>query len=287
MNSIYARACLRVSLVSLLVLSSHSGLAAQETMQSADDEALEGGYVKLGLGYRASTPNRARDHQGSGASAFINARYQLANGLFAELTNYRMLNDGTRVGYNFYNPDGWNFDVITLKAHQSLDFPGWQNNKLTVHYRKSTQMLGVRATGSFNKTTVQFSWAPYSFNREYDDGMFASLWVDQSFQYKNWQMYANTGLVYRSEEIINYYFGVPEEIASYMFPAYSTSSGTEVSAEVGALYPISQHWMFETYFKYSHMPRSINNSPWVAMFNKAENRDGHVSELGILVSFVF
>jgi outer membrane protein len=212
---------------------------------------------------------------------------------FLEVTNNKQtVNNGASLGYNFYNTEQWSFDLSLKEVHhsrvRSLGFI--QNDQLVIVDRKNTVMAGLRATGRFEQTSVQFSISPYSLNNEYDDGVHASFWVDRSWQLKNWQFNAALGLTYRSAEILNHYYGapvdqydgIPEGRTIEGFD-YQASSGIDVTAQVGVIYPISQHWIFESYARYTDVADSITDSPYIRRFSNSESR----SEFGVLVSYVF
>jgi outer membrane protein len=147
-------------------------------------------------------------------------------------------------------------------------------------------MVVLRATGRFEQTSVEFSISPYSLNDEYDDGVYASFWVDRSWQIKNWQFNAAIGLTYRSEEILNHYYGTPDGSIIEGFD-YQASGGVDVTAQIGVSYPISENWIFESYFRYTDISNSITDSPFlqrrIQNFSLSEN----AFEFGILVSYVF
>jgi len=244
-----------------------------------------GGFLKLGFGYNIVT-NPYNDEE-NGMSLFLNARYQWESQVFVEAAFYRVLNSGINIGYNFYNTERWNFDLVTNIAHGANETGFIDQGK--VFYKKSdiTRMAALRTTGSFDKTTVQFVVAPYSFNDEYDNALYASVWIDQSFQVKNWELYAAFGLEYRSEDMLDYYYGIEADRATDNFKAYNPSSGIDTTAELGASYPINNKWLFETYYRYTRLADSITDSPIMQFASTLESRSKNMTELGILVSYVF
>jgi len=249
------------------------------------DEERSGGFLKLGFGYKAVT--MPYEDKEKGKTLFLNARYQWENRLFVEAAFYRVLNSGLNIGYNFYNTERWNFDLVTNIAHGANETGYIDQGK--VFYKKSdiTRMLALRTTGSFDKTTVQFVVAPYSLNSDYDNPLYASLWLDRSFQIKNWELYGAFGLEYRSQDMLEYYYGISEENATANFTAYNPSSGIDTTGEIGASYPISNKWLFETYYRYTRLADSISDSPIMKFASNLESRSKNMTEFGILVSYVF
>jgi len=244
-----------------------------------------GGFLKLGFGYNIVI-NPYNDEE-NGMSLFLNGRYQWESQVFVEAAFYRVLNSGINIGYNFYNTERWNFDLVTNIAHGKNETGFIDQGK--VFYKKSdiTRMVALRTTGNFDKTTVQFVVAPYSFNDEYDNALYASLWIDQSFQFKNWELYAAFGLEYRSEEMLDYYYGIEADRATDNFKAYNPSAGIDTTSEIGASYPINNKWLFETYYRYTRLADSITDSPIMQFASNLESRSKNMTEFGILVSYVF
>ena len=275
-----------ISLTFVLLISSSAESLADDTLTTPlSDEDRSGGFLKVGYGYGAQL-NPYMDED-KGAELFINGRYQWESRLFVELATYRVLRDGLNVGYNFYNTEQWNYDITTLAAHGEIRVKVDDQGEQLYKTSNDTQMIGLRATGAFEQTTVQFMLAPISLNNDYDNAIYASAWLDHSFQFKNWQLYGSLGVEYRSADMLDYYYGISEDVATESFAAYSPSSGIDVTAEVGASYPISQNWLFETYYKYTDLSDSITDSPIMQFASALDGRSKNVSEFGILVSYVF
>ena len=93
---------------------------------------------------------------------------------------------------------------------------------------------------------------------------------------------------YRSEEIIDYYYGVPADLATTSTPAYSAKSGINTSIKFSADYPISEDWVLESYLSYTQLADSISDSP--VMYNAVQfgdSRSENISEAGFMISYVF
>ncbi len=252
-----------------------------------NDKERSGGHLKLGFGYKEVVNPYEDKKKDSGKTLFLNARYQWESRLFVEASFYRVLNTGLNVGYNVYNTENWNFDVTTLIGHGEVEAGLYDEGKL--FYKKSaiTRMAGLRATGAFDKTTVQFVVAPISSNSDYDNQIYVSAWLDRSFQYKNWLLYGAVGLEYRSQEMLDYYYGISDDMATKNFAAYTPNAGIDVTAEVGASYPIRRNWLFETYYRYTDLSDGVTQSPIMQYASSLKSRTKNMSEFGILVSYVF
>jgi len=279
------------------LLNPASSFADDTKANSNDDNSRSGGYLKIGYGYKyEQTPYH---FEKNGGALFLSGRYQFENGIYIEASHgANELSIGNSVGYNFYNTEHWNFDLHGLQAHGSVEMGFGFNNgnaenpdyELLHMDSKSTHMLGLRSTGNYDQITFQFTLAPYSFNDEYDDGIFASAWVGRSWQLKNWELHALAGVNYRSSEIINYYYSTSDEIVAKNEPqlgAYQADGGLDVVTQVGVSYPVSQNVLFESYLRYTDVSDEIIKSPVMQAFSKMDGRAENVTEFGLLFSYVF
>ena len=272
----------------------HATALLAETSESAED--LSGGFLKIGYGYKFE--QNPYENEKNGLALFVSGRYQMENGLFVEAsygTNKRK--EGLNIGCNFYNLPSWNFDITTVQAFGDTEIIahlvefGDEDEVLkdirVVDKKSSSEMLGFRATGTFGQTNLQFVVAPLLLNDDYDDGIYSSLWVAQSWQAKNWEFYATAGVEYRSEKIIAHYFEPTIELQSVGFPAYDASGGFDFTAQVGTSYPISENILFESYLRYTDLADSITDSPIIRAASQIPGRDENATEFGVLFSYVF
>lgn len=279
-----------ISLSLGLVLSSSPLLAAEE-------HDLSSGYLKIGYGYKfEQTPYH---DEKNGGSLFLSGRYQFDFGLYVEASHgANELSVGNGAGFNFYNTEHWNFDIHFSQAHGAtkmgfgfLDDSSENDNIIILHMdRDSTQVLGLRATATYGQTTFQVVASPYSFNDDYDDGLFVSAWLAHSWQVKNWELYASVGINYRSEEILNYYYSTSDEIVAMnaaQLPAYGADGGFDVIGQLGVSYPITKDILFESYYRYTDVSDSISNSPVMKGFSALDGRAENVTEFGMLFSYIF
>jgi len=304
-------------LLALLAIFSPSLLAAeqlnnaQENSNESSNESYSGGFLKLGAGYKSlSSPYSDEENE---FSLFFDGRYQWANGLYVEVSNGanaltqrsngdNNINKYVNFGYNFYNTKQWNIDANIVQVHSDIKL-GFidrdQPERSFFIHKDMTDMLGVRATGNFEQFTLQFEVAPYSFNPEYDDGLYASLWLSKQWQIKNWAFSGSVGAQYRSKEIISYYYELDgHQATDYGFPDYNTAlsgfndykadSGVNITTQLGMSYPLSEHWLFESYIKYTDLADSIVDSPVMFLIVTSEGEYAkHITEAGIILSYVF
>jgi len=281
---------LNVKLIACVILglvAFNSALLIADEESSAANERESGGYFKLGIGYVFET-GPYRDEQ-NGLGIFIEGAYQWENGLFVELPGVtNKLNPGFSFGYNFYNTEHWSYDLIGNQSHGQIEYGFDDGNESIEIKRDDTFRAGLRATGSYDKNTIQFTITPFSANDEYDDGVYASLWFAKQWQIKNWNLHASVGLQYRSEEILNYYYGVPADIATTSIPAYIAEDGINTTIQFAADYPITEDWVFESYVRHTQLSDSISDSPVIySAVQFGEDRTENITEAGFMINYVF
>jgi len=278
-------------------------------------------FYKLGFGFKSETsPYRGKKDS---LSLLHSGRFEWDSGLFIEISNgYNEITQGHNIGYNFYNTEHWSFDLSTMQAHGNLSLTTLvRRHKISTDYysqevvdrynakggmkhkeiesRKKLSAVGLRATGRFDQTNIQLTIAPFVQQSEaltnvsdIDHGVYASLWLAHYWQVKNWELHASLGAKYRSGEIIDYYYGVhgyPANINNFLFdfPEYNAKAGINVSAQIGLSYPISKKWLFDSYYRYTNLARSITDSPFMKVAADNENSAIDVSEFGIAISYIW
>lgn len=281
--------CFGITFVSLS--SSANDFEAKQALdESAEaEENYNGGFLNIGLGYKfAETPY----NEGvNGTSLFVNGRFQW-EGLFVEAffgANER--NEGLSIGYNFYDTEYWNFDINTILAHDGVYNEVYDDDKIFYQQFDSATMVGLRATGHYGQTTMQFFVAPYlidtEVNDEVDKSFYASAWLGHSWQIKNWSIHGSVGLEYRSGDLIDYYYGISSEEATANFGQYQASSGIDLTTQIRASYPFSKAWSIESYLRYTDLSDSISDSPVLRFVKNLPDRAEAVTEVGVFVNFVF
>jgi len=274
-------------LISLSAITSTYSNAEEVLIKEevATEESRNGGFLKLGYGYKFE--QSPYENEVNHFSMFLNGRYQW-NGLFVEAAygaNER--NEGLNIGYNFYNTDNWNFDVNTINAHGEIHAEIRDQEKILSQHFDNTDMIGLRATGNFDQTTVQFMLAPYAISSDYDNAFYASMWLGKSWQVKNWELHGSIGLEYRSAAMLDHYYGISAEEATEHFGSYKADAGIDVTTQVSASYPITSNILFETYVKYTDFSNSISDSPVMQFVGGLDDRAKARTEFGVLVNYVF
>ena len=178
-------------------------------------------------------------------------------------------------GFNFYNSDIWSLDLFYETSTKGIDgLEGIQN-------RRKAKRGGLRATGYFDNSQLQVILTPYSPDNAENDGIEASISYGHNWQFKNWNYYANVGVHYRSEEILDYsqgqgYVQVNEVQANEEF---SSGDGISTSAEIGLEYPITSDWVFGSFVAYRTLSDRVVKS------RQDDVSDGY--KAGFLLTYVF
>ena len=164
-------------------------------------------------------------------------------------------------GLNFYNSDTWSFDLYKQTNTEKVE------GLREVQNRNEHRRGGVRATGYFDNSQLQFIFSPYARGNDGDDGIEASISYTHYWQVKNWNIYGSLGAQYQSQEVVGY--GQPEGL--------NDEDRVNTSAELGFEYALNKDWVLGAFTSYNKYPsqRSTDDT----------SIDG--SRSGLLLTFVF
>lgn len=243
------------------------------------------GHLSLGIGY-VSSRSLFQGEQAIGR-LFISGRYQW-KGLFVEYTDVPSGDRGIpTIGFNFYSSDHWYYDVVAAGTDHAHSYRLYLNGEIKMsHARDQSSGSGFRATGAYGDNTLQFVVLPLMHGK-HDSGYYASAWLARDWQLKNWTFQGVLGAQYRSEEIMDYYYGYSEAEGKGFFPAYEAKAGTHYSLQLDASYPLSRHWVVHHYVRHVEYPRSIKDSPLSQFLMEYLDRPSGETEVGVLINFVF
>ncbi|MCF2857809.1 MipA/OmpV family protein [Pseudoalteromonas sp. SMS1] len=207
----------------------------------------------------------------------ISGNYYFENGLFIEVPgNSNKFEPSWVMGYNLYNHGNWEFDVIYSSAHAPLNYHVHPKDGSD---KDRTAYIGIRASAALGDYQFQALVAPKADNSEYNDGVYASAWIARSWQYKNWHFYGSVGLQYRNSQMLDYYYGVPED--AVILAPYEASGGFNSHLKVGFTKPLSASWVLDGTVGITDYASSIDDSPYSKL---AKKYNGNRSELGRHVS---
>ncbi|AAZ26085.1 MULTISPECIES: MipA/OmpV family protein [Colwellia] len=170
-------------------------------------------------------------------------------------------------GVNFYNSDDYSFDLFYQYSTRGIE--GLEG----IQTRNEDERAGLRMTGFYENSQLQLIYSPVSRNGEGSDGIEASISYSYDWQVRNWNLYTNLGLQYRSKEV------TPYGVKTWVEDDLSTKAGISYSAEVGIEYPLTTDWVIGSYVGYNALSdRSIST-------RQDTVEDGVRG--GILLTFVF
>ncbi|MBU2880426.1 MipA/OmpV family protein [Psychrosphaera sp. B3R10] len=164
-------------------------------------------------------------------------------------------------GINFYNNDNWSFDIYKQTNTKKVE------GLAEIQNRNEGKRAGIRATGYFDNSQLQFIYSPYSSSGPKEDGIEASLSYTHYWQVKNWNIYGSIGAQYQSEEVADFYY--PD--------ASTDQSRVNTSAELGLEYALNEHWVLGGFASYNELPSQ-----------RSDIQDATTgSRAGLLLTFVF
>lgn len=266
---------MRYSFLTAILFSAHPVFAA-------DDD--DGNYLSVELGYRASQSLFSGDRSVFGLS--IHGRYQW-RGLFIELPSPTSgAVSGPTIGYNFLNTEHWFFDAVYVWIDGDHRLNGTINGERVDFYREQSESFGLRATGIYGGNTLQFAVLPFN-NEEYDRGTYASAYIARDWQLSNWTVRGVVGAQYRSDEIMDFYFGVDSDEATPLLPQYTAKAGTRLSMQLEALYPLTTNVVLSGYVAHREFSDSAKESPIIRFVKEVDDRPDNESQVGVVLSYVF
>lgn len=149
-------------------------------------------------------------------------------------------------GVNFYNSDDYSFDLFYQYSTRGIE--GLEG----IQTRNEDERAGLRMTGFYENSQLQLIYSPVSRNDEGSDGIEASISYSYDWQVRNWNLYTNLGLQYRSKEV------TPYGVQTWVEDDLSTKAGISYSAEIGIEYPLTTDWVIGSYVGYNALSdRSI------------------------------
>ncbi|TWX69589.1 MipA/OmpV family protein [Colwellia demingiae] len=149
-------------------------------------------------------------------------------------------------GVNFYNSDDYSFDLFYQYSTRGIE--GLEG----IQTRNEDERAGLRMTGFYENSQLQLIYSPVSRNDDGSDGIEASISYSYDWQIRNWNLYTNLGLQYRSKEV------TPYGVQTWVEDDLSTKAGISYSAEIGIEYPLTTDWVIGSYVGYNALSdRSI------------------------------
>lgn len=179
-------------------------------------------------------------------------------------------------GYRFYTNEHWDFEALVIQATNRLESEFVSPTESFIVERRSDVRAGIRANGFYDNYFVQAIWTPLGLRDEIDGNQF-SLSIRRDWQIKNLNLYASVGGLYRSDDIMNFYYSVSTDLSKAildlagsapefsidesLFAPFEAGGGTVFSAQAGFEYPLSEHWVAGGILSHQRLPSGISNSP--------------------------
>lgn len=219
--------------------------------------------VGCGQGHRVNADEDAED-SGCGIGIGLSGAYHW-RGFFIEAIEDSY--SGINLGYNLWQNEQWQVDFIALNLSGSIsnkdglrpNMTEEERNRHIVYRDTITLDAELRATHYWQEYIVQMKFgADYSQNY---GGAQAAFLVGKAWQVRNWNFHGLTGVHWYSRQRNEYLWAVSDQEATERFPAYKAHSAINYSIEVGATYPLSEHWVTRARAVAFMWDKSIVDSP--------------------------
>ena len=276
----------------LISCAGHSlaeGIANDDKPKRDSSDNRDGYSLSIGLGYANIESPLYDEEEIDGLRVVIDGHYQW-KGLFVELAN-----DPSRdknlpaVGYNFYNTDHWNLDLIAAAVTGRSEFNYEVDGEAKQISADPTSAVGFRVQGAWGNSIVQMVALPY-FNEDFRSNSavdYASLWVGHRWQVKNWSVNGLLGAVHKSSGLLDHQFGVTGNEADGIVWAYEPSSGIDYMAHIDLSYPVSKNILFQVFSRYTLYSNAAMDSPLIELAREWDDRPENEHEFGVLLNYVF
>jgi outer membrane scaffolding protein for murein synthesis (MipA/OmpV family) len=120
---------------------------------------------------------------------------------------------------------------------------------------------GFRVTGYLDDYILQARMLNDVYNNR---GNYGSARLGRSWQYRNWNFHGIAGVEYFDSSFAQHMVGISAAETSSSFPQqYSPGSITQVEAEVGVTYPMTEHWVFRATIRHTFLPDAVTDSPLI------------------------
>jgi len=270
----------RIFLASFLLAASHYASAAEFPHTVSSNEARAGDHIEvsmwLGLNSFPLAGLNPDDDIGDGDELKpyfefgIEGRLQYDR-VFLELTRESL--DTYALGYSVYENEHSSFELLAAKLFDSVrrgNFEQFWNIK----DRKGDFNAGFRYSRYFENTVLQ-SELVRDISRAHS-GYIGTVQLGQQRQFGNWGMHGLVGVRYFSADVLDHYFGLPQEQAGAIGSGdpYSAGSGFIRTVQIGASYPLSEKFVFNLGVEYDQFPDAIKKSPLAQGGSRSDVRIG-------------
>ena len=251
---------LAYSVLLLLLLASFNAFSAdisRDVRAGREDESIENdGYLEISASAILNEMPIPGSDQFIGTIG-LGGHYRFKRFFFdAHAESYNQ----SQIGFNAYSGDFWSVDILAASSEHGVDSELNRELKLFTE-RESASYLGARATGYTEDFIVQFEAL-----RDISDvhnGALLTASVARTWLYHNWNFHALLGARFESERTLDYQFGIDEDEATDIYPAYEAKGGTTFVTELGVTYPLNEHLIFKSTFRWWELPGAVVGSPFI------------------------
>lgn len=247
-------------------------LATDVGAASGAPDNSNGGYLEFGFGLDAFGNS---EEVKIGTALLLTGAYRY-RGIFLEAFTPSIGVNGSRIevggitlGVNLWRNDHWSVDLLGASTHSrfrnsrddddNVNSPDRERERAVLDRHTFYSGAGLRLTGYFGNTIFRFRLVDDTHG---GNGIFGTATVGYSRQLRNWNIHTLLSADYLSQDLGQYWFGVPEEQASIRFPQYEVdSSALSYSAEIGATYPLRENVVFRSVVRTRRLPDVSKESP--------------------------
>jgi outer membrane protein len=183
---------------------------------------------------------------------------------------------GISAGYRLFVHDGWSLGPVVrirfdgYEADDSDDLDGMDDRDGTING-------GLEVTRLTDWGLIGLSFVNDLLGRH--DGHDIEVSYTIRFGWQRWDIIPSVALCYRSEDLVDYYYGVKADEARSGRPAYVAGEALNPSIRLAARRDVSERWQATVVLQYEWYDSEISDSPIV-------DDDGGMSYLlGVTYSF--
>lgn len=175
-------------------------------------------------------------------------------------------------GYQLYDENDWSLEVISktylsgfiIKDEIKYSKVEKENNILRgLKDRNNAQGFGARYSKFIEEDILSFDLA-YLVSLNSGNHLVAKLYYSYFIPYRNWSIFANTGLTYYHKDTVNYYVGINNnEVLAEREYYQANSDAFEIELDILGLYPLSEKWTFNVGAKQVYYSSAVYKSPIV------------------------
>ncbi len=254
----------------LLSLVSHYALASNRYYADNDLEPTPGFAWdwSIGAGYFISDSYLAgTDPYNDGLELNLNIELSY-NRFYLDIDNSQ-LSGGLTLGYSLIDKYDWGLDIIGSNMQGEIDQYGAQYDGGTppdelagIHHREYDFDAGLRLSRRFGDSQVSFELLNDISGAH--GGILLNSFFSHIQVWRNWEFRSALGVSTYSSDFINYYYGVSQEEATSIRPAYQAKTGYNIQFEFHSEYPLTEDWVLIGGILSTWFSSAISNSPIVS-----------------------